>query len=206
MSDNRKVSVKPGPMLYPLPAVMATVGTMEESNIITVAWTGIVNSDPPMTYISVRKCRFSHHILMEHREFAINLVTEKLTKAMDFSGVRSGEKVDKFSELELTKLAGDEISVPLIAESPVNLECKVKDVMELPSHDMFLAEIVAVHIDEDMIDESGKYCFEDQNFVTFSHGSYFRVENDPIGSFGYSVMKKKTAKKRRKTAMTKKKR
>lgn len=204
MSDNGKVRVKPGPMISPLPAVMVTVGTVEESNIITVAWTGIVNSDPPMTYISVKKSRFSHHILMQHREFAINLVTADLARAMDFSGVRTGEKVDKFSELGLTKLEGDEISAPLIAESPVNLECRVKDIIELPSHDMFLAEIVAVHIDGDMIDESGKYRFEDEDFVAFSHGSYFRVETEPIGSFGYSVMKKKTIKKRRKAAAGKK--
>ena len=123
---------------------------------------------------------------------------------MDFSGVRTGEKVDKFSELGLTKLEGDEISAPLIAESPVNLECRVKDIIELPSHDMFLADIVAVHIDGDMIDESGKYRFEDEDFVAFSHGSYFRVETEPIGSFGYSVMKKKTIKKRRKAAAGKK--
>lgn len=199
MSDNKKISVKPGPMLYPLPAVMATVGTMEDSNIITVAWTGIVNSDPPMTYISVKKSRFSHHILSERKEFAINLVTEDLVRAMDFSGVRSGEKVDKFSELGLTKIRGSETAVPLIAESPVNLECKVAEVKELPSHDMFLAEIVAVHVDNDMIDENGAYRFEDLRLVAFNHGGYYRVGTKPLGRFGYSVMKKKTMRKKRRT-------
>ncbi|MBK5253798.1 MAG: flavin reductase family protein [Peptostreptococcaceae bacterium] len=191
----KKVSIKPGPMLYPLPAVMVTVGDMEENNIITIAWTGIINTSPPMTYISVKKSRHSHDILSRSREFVINLTTEKTVKATDYVGVKSGRDVDKFKEMSLTPIKADIVKAPMIEEAPINLECKVFEIKELPSHDMFLAEIVAVHIDEDLIDEKGKYCFEDAGLIAFNHGSYYKLSNRKIGGFGYSIMKNKTKKK-----------
>ena len=150
-----KKSSKPGPLTAPLPAVMVSCGDMEKSNIITIAWTGIINSHPPMTYISVMPRRMSHSIIAEKGEFVINLTTAELAKAMDFCGVKSGRDVDKFEHLGLTREAGDIVSAPMIAESPVNIECKVTEIKEFPSHDMFIAEIVAVHVDEKYVDENG---------------------------------------------------
>ena len=150
-----KVKSTPGPLLAPLPSVMVSCGTMEESNILTIAWTGIINSNPPMTYISVQPKRYSHDIIEKSGEFVINLVPAGLAKAMDFCGVRSGRDVDKFEAQGLTREAADTVSAPLIAESPVNIECRVKDIVRMPSHDMFMAEITAVHIDEKYVDEKG---------------------------------------------------
>ena len=192
-----KKSSKPGPLTAPLPAVMVSCGDMENSNIITIAWTGIINSHPPMTYISVMPRRQSHSIISEKREFVINLTTSELAKAMDFCGVRSGRDVDKFDHLGLTREAGDIVSTPMIAESPVNIECKVTDIKEFPSHDMFIAEIVAVHVDEKYVDENGAYDYGSMDLVSFSHGKYYRLRREETGFFGYSVMKPKTAKKRR---------
>lgn len=191
----KKTEVKPGPMLYPLPPVMVSCGTMDESNILTVAWTGIVNSDPPMTYISVRKSRYSHHIIEERKEFVINLTSRELTKACDLCGVRSGHDMDKFEAAGLTKEVASHVDAPMIAESPISLECVVKGVTELPSHDMFLAEIVAVHIDEELISEEGRYKVEDMDLVSYCHGEYLPVGRMPLGFFGYSIMKPKTRKK-----------
>lgn len=191
----KKTEVKPGPMLYPLPPVMVSCGTMEESNILTVAWTGIVNSDPPMTYISVRKSRYSHHIIEERKEFVINLTSRELTKACDLCGVRSGRDMDKFEAAGLTKEAATHVDAPMIAESPISLECVVKSITELPSHDMFLAEIVAVHIDEELISAEGRYKVEDMDLVSYCHGEYLPVGHRPLGFFGYSIMKPKTRKK-----------
>ncbi|WP_330618708.1 flavin reductase family protein [Mobilibacterium timonense] len=191
----KKTEVKPGPMLYPLPPVMVSCGTMEESNILTVAWTGIVNSDPPMTYISVRKSRYSHHIIEERKEFVINLTSRELTKACDLCGVRSGHDMDKFEAAGLTKETASHVDAPMIAESPISLECVVKSVTELPSHDMFLAEIVAVHIDEELISAEGRYKVEDMDLVSYCHGEYLPVGHRPLGFFGYSIMKPKTRKK-----------
>ena len=192
-----KKNSKPGPLTAPLPAVMVSCGDMENSNIITIAWTGIINSHPPMTYISVMPRRQSHSIISEKREFVINLTTSELAKAMDFCGVRSGRDVDKFDHLGLTREAGDIVSAPMIAESPVNIECKVTDIKEFPSHDMFIAEIVAVHVDEKYVDENGAYDYGSMDLVSFSHGKYYRLRREETGFFGYSVMKPKTAKKRR---------
>lgn len=191
----RKVTVKPGPMLYPLPSVMVSCGTMENSNIITVGWTGIVNTDPPMTYVSIRKSRFSHQIIRETGEFVINLTSADLTRWCDYCGVKSGRNVDKFKETGLTKEKCQVVRAPMIAESPLSLECVVKEVKELPSHDMFLAEIVSVHIDERLIDEKGKYQFERMNLTAYCHGEYFSLNRKHLGFFGYSVMKPKTRKK-----------
>ena len=193
-----KISSKPGPLTAPLPAVMVSCGDMETSNIVTVAWTGIINTHPPITYISVRKQRFSHDIIAEKGEFVINLTTTDLVRAMDYCGVKSGRNVDKFAEMHLTREAGDEVSAPMIAESPVNLECKVLEVKEFPTHDMFIAEIVAVHIDEKYVSEDGAYDYGAMDLAAFSHGKYYRLRPQELGFFGYSVMKPKTAKKRRK--------
>lgn len=189
-----KKSIKPGTLLMPLPAVMVSCGSPEKPNILTIAWTGIVNSTPPMTYISVRKSRFSHDLIAQSGEFIINLTTEALTFATDYCGVKSGREVDKFKEMHLTPLAADEVRCPMIAESPVNLECKVLEVHEYPSHDMFVAEIVAVHVDEELLDEKGRLEMEKAGLMTYVHGQYFGIRKQPLGRFGYAVMKPKTKK------------
>ena len=191
-----KVRSTPGPLLAPLPAVMVSCGSMEESNILTIAWTGIINSNPPMTYISVQPKRCSHDIIEQSGEFVINLVPADLAKAMDFCGVRSGRDVDKFEAQGLTREAADTVLAPLIAESPVNIECRVKDIIRMPSHDMFMAEITAVHIDEKYVDEKGAYDFGSMDLAAFSHGKYYRLSAEELGFFGFSVMKPKTAKRR----------
>jgi len=191
-----KIDSKPGPLLAPLPTVMVSCGSMEESNIITIAWTGIINSNPPMTYVSVQRSRHSHDIIEESGEFVINLVPAGLVKAMDFCGVRSGRDVDKFDSQGLTRAKADTVSAPLIDESPVNLECKVKDIVRMQTHDMFMAEITAVHIDEKYVDEKGAYDFGAMELVAFNHGKYYKLEAEELGSFGYSIMKPKTAKRR----------
>lgn len=191
-----KVNSTPGPLLAPLPTVMVSCGTMEESNILTVAWTGIINSNPPMTYISVQPKRHSHDIIEKSGEFVINLVSADLAKAMDFCGVRSGRDIDKFESQGLTKEKGDTVLAPLIKESPVNIECKVKDVVRLGSHDMFMAEITAVHIDDRFVDEKGAYDYGAMDLVAFTHGKYYRLRPEEIGFFGFSVMKPKTAKRK----------
>ena len=192
-----KISSKPGPLTAPLPTVMVSCGDMDNSNILTVAWTGIINSHPPMTYISVRKQRFSHDIIAERGEFVINLTSAELPKAMDYCGVKSGRCADKFGETGLTREAGKEVAAPMIAESPVNIECKVTEVREFPSHDMFIAEIVAVHVDEKFVDEEGAYDYGAMDLVAFNHGKYYRLRPQELGFFGYSVMKPKTAKRKR---------
>lgn len=190
-----KTTFKPGTMLNPVPAVMVTCGRApEEQNIITIAWTGIVNSEPPVTYISVRKSRFSHDIIEREGEFVINLTTGKLVAAADFCGVRSGKDTDKFRETGLTKEKADNVNCPMIAESPVNLECKVTEIKEFPTHDMFLAEIVAVHVDDALLDEKGRLALEKAGLTAYSHGEYFALSRRPLGRFGFSVMKPKTKK------------
>lgn len=190
-----KKTMKPATLLMPLPAVMVSCGSLEKPNIITIAWTGIVNSTPPMTYISVRKSRYSHDLIAESGEFVINLTTEALTFATDYCGVKSGREVDKFTEMKLTPLDAGEVSCPMIAESPINLECKVREVHEYPSHDMFVAEIVAVHVDEELIDEKGRFEMEKAGLMAYVHGQYFGIKKQPLGRFGYAVMKPKTKKK-----------
>lgn len=165
-----------GNMLYPVPAVMVSCGRPEERpNIITVAWAGTVCSSPAMVSISVRKERYSYDILKETGEFVINLITRDLTYATDFCGVRSGRDVDKFAQMHLTPLPSQHISAPGIAESPVNLECKVTQVIPLGSHDMFLAEVLGVTVDEKYMDENGKFHLNDAGLVAYSHGEYFEL-------------------------------
>ncbi len=187
-------------MLSPVPAVMASLGEGDEANIITIAWTGIINSRPPMTYISVQKIRHSHDILMKTREFVINLTTEDLVKQTDWCGVRSGRDFDKWKEMGLTKEPASVVNCPMIAESPVNLECKVTEVKELGSHDMFMAEIVKVHVDESIIDEDGHFDVVKAGLLAYIHGHYYTVNRKPLGRFGFSVMKPKTKKRLNKEA------
>ena len=181
-----------GNMLYPVPAVMVSCGRPEERpNIITVAWAGTVCSSPAMVSISVRKERYSYDILKETGEFVINLITRDLTYATDFCGVRSGRDVDKFKEMKLTAVPASVVKAPMIGESPVNIECKVRQIMPLGSHDMFLADVVAVHADEKYMDENHKFHLEQAEPIMYSHGSYFGC-GELLGTFGYSVRKKRT--------------
>lgn len=181
---------KPTTALNPVPAVMVTCADNEgKPNIITIAWAGTINSKPPMISISIRKERYSYNLIKEKGQFAINLTTRKLTFAADFCGVKSGKDLDKFEVLKLTPEKASEIDVPLIKESPVNIECVVKDIIELGSHDLFIAEIVAVNIDEKLIDDSGKLCMDRADLICYSHGEYWTLDKS-LGYFGYSVTKK----------------
>ena len=185
-----KQSWKPGNMLYPLPVVMVSCNRKgEKPNIVTVAWTGTICSDPAMVSISVRPERYSHDIIEETGEFVINLVTKDLTYATDYCGVRSGRDVDKFKEMNLTPLPSKIIDVVGIEESPVNIECKVVEVKKLGSHDMFIAEVVNVTVDDRYMDENNKFNLNDSDLVAYSHGEYFTL-GEKIGTFGYSVRKK----------------
>ena len=189
-----KVQWKGGTFIYPIPAVMVSCGTMEKSNIITVAWTGILNTNPAMCYISVRPERYSHNIIKENGEFAINLTTRQLAYATDWCGVKSGRDVDKFKEMKLTKERANIIKAPLIKECPVSVECKVKEIVPLGSHDMFVAEIVAIDADEKYINEKGAFDISKCDLIAYANGGYYPLESK-IGKFGYSVQKKsKTAK------------
>lgn len=190
-----KMSFKPGTMLNPVPVVMVSCGNEPSKyNVITIAWTGIINSEPPMTYVSVRKSRHSHKLIEEGGDFVINLCNEDLAFATDYCGVKSGRDVDKFKEQNLTPVKGEYVSSPMIGEAPVNLECKVTQVVSLPTHDMFMAEIVNVHVNKDIIDEKGKILLEDAKLICYNHGEYFGIKRKPIGKFGYSIMKPKTKK------------
>lgn len=187
-----KVAFKPGTMIYPLPAIMVSCGDAPENyNIITVAWTGTVCSDPPMCYISVRKERHSHELIKRTGEFVINLTTEALASATDWCGVRSGRDYDKFREMRLTPQPAQLVKAPLIAESPLNIECRVVDVRELGSHDMFLAEVVAVNAEESLIDKgTGAFQLNHARPLAYSHGKYYGL-GEKLGGFGFSVKKKK---------------
>ena len=181
---------KPGNMLYPLPVVMVSVADAQgKPNIITVAWAGTICSDPPMVSISVRPERYSHPILMETREFVINLTTKELCYCTDYCGVKSGRDIDKFEKMHLTVLPASIVKAPLIGESPVNLECQVTEVKHLGSQDMFLAKVVAVHADEKYMDEKHKFHLEWADPITYSHGTYYSL-GERLGTFGYSVRKK----------------
>ena len=190
----KKRSFKPGTMLNPVPVVMVSCGDVNHGNIITVAWTGIVNSDPPITYVSIRKERYSHEIIKNAGDFVINLTTEELTFATDYCGVKSGRDTDKFKEQKLTPLPAEKVKAPLIAQSPVNLECKVKEIHEYGSHDMFIAEIVNVQAAEEWIDETGRIRLDKAGLICYNHGEYFGLRRQPLGRFGFSVMKPKTKK------------
>jgi len=187
---------KPSTLLNPVPVVMVTcVDKDRNPNIITLAWAGTVNSEPPMLSVSVRKERYSYGLIKEKGEFVVNLTTAKLAHAADFCGVKSGRDVDKFDAVKLTPEKASKVDVPLIKESPINLECVVKDCIELGSHDMFIAEIVAVDVDEKLIDENGKLMLNKAELICYSHGEYWSLEKQ-LGFFGYSVARKEVLERR----------
>jgi len=195
-----KLKWKPGTMLYPVPAVMITCGTMEISNIITVAWAGTINTNPAMVSFSIRKERYSYDMIIDSGEFVINLTTKPLVYATDYCGVVSGRNVDKFNDLNLTKKKAQFVNCPLIAESPLNIECKVKNCIELGSHDLIIAEVLSVNVDENLIDSKNKLRLDKAQLIAYSHGAYYELGN-MLGTFGYSVKKtkhKKTTRRRTK--------
>lgn len=186
-----RVDWRPGNMLYPVPAVLVTVADKEgRPNVFTVAWTGTVCSNPPMVSISVRPQRYSYHCIEETGEFVINLTTKELAFATDYCGVKSGRDVDKFKEMHLTALPAKEVKAPLIAQSPVSLECRVKQTIPLGSHTMFVAEIVSVSIDDAYLDEENRFHLDWADPIVYSHGTYYDL-GKALGTFGYSVAKKK---------------
>ncbi len=188
-----KVNWKGGALIAPLPPVMVSCGSMEKSNVITVAWTGIINTIPPKTYISVRPSRYSYGLIKESGEFTINLTPAALIKSADYCGIYTGAKVDKFLKCGFTKEEGEKVSCPSIAESPLRLECKVTEIIPLGTHDMFLADIVSVGVDESLLDEKGALHLDRAGLAAFAHGEYFEL-GKKIGDFGFSVRKKKTSK------------
>ena len=183
---------KGGALLAPVPPAMVTCGNDADgtANIITVAWTGIINTVPPKTYVSIRPSRHSYALIRESGEFAINLTSTDLVRSADFCGIYTGAKVDKFAKCGLHKEEASEVSCPIIEESPLSLECRVTDVIELGSHHMFLADIVAVDVDEKLLNADGKLCLDKGKLAAFSHGEYFAL-GEKIGYFGFSVKKKK---------------
>ena len=181
---------KAGTFIYPLPAVLVTSGDMEKSNILTVAWTGIINTNPAMCYISVRPERYSYNLIKEKGEFVINLTNEALAYATDWCGVRSGEKYDKFKEMKLTKEKAKFVQCPIIKESPVAVECRVKEIKELGSHHMIIAEVLSIDADKKYIDESGAFDISKCDLIAYSNGKYYTL-GKKIGKFGFSVEKKK---------------
>ena len=185
-----KVSWKPGTMLFPVPPVMVTCGTPDKPNVFTAAWTGIINSEPPMTYISDRPSRYSHHLIEETKEFVINITNLPLAKACDFCGVRSGKTIDKFKEMELEIEPCSKVNVPMLKAAPVSLECKVFEVKRFGTHDMFMAEIVNVNIDDRYIEKDGRLAIEKAGLLAFAHGRYYTLGRD-LGAFGFSVDKTK---------------
>lgn len=191
-----KTHWKPGTMLYPIPAVMVSCGhEPDEYNIITIAWTGTINSDPPMCSISVRPGRHSYDIIKRTGEFVINLTTEELARATDWCGCRSGRKYNKWKQMNLTPVPGKVVKAPVIGESPVNIECRVKEILELGTHHMFIAEVVNVSVDDTYLDETGAFSFAQARPLVYSHGHYFGM-GKLIGKFGWSVQRKKKPQKR----------
>ncbi len=185
-----KVAWQGGALLGPIPAVMVSCGDWEKSNIITVAWCGITNTIPPKTYVSIRPSRHSYNIIKEKKEFVINLTPATLTKKADWCGIYTGKRVDKFKECGFTKEKASKIDTPLISECPISIECKVTDIIPLGSHDMFLADIVAVNVEKGLL-EGDKLCINRAHLCAFAHGEYYRL-GERIGKFGFSVKKKKT--------------
>lgn len=184
-----KISWKGGTLLAPLPPVLVTCGTLEKPNVLTVAWTGIVSTQPPKTYISVRPSRYSYDLIKSSGEFVINLTTAQLAKSTDFCGVRSGRDFDKFAVTGLIPEKAVKVACPMIQQSPVGLECRVTDIVPLGSHDMFLADIIAVNVDEQYVDQDGKLHLERCALLAFAHGEYFEL-GKRAGNFGFSVRKK----------------
>lgn len=184
-----KITLKPGTLLAPLPAVLVTCGTMEKANALTIAWTGIINTIPPMTYISVRPERHSYPIIKESGEFVINLTTSAMARETDFCGVRSGRDMNKLEKCKLTLTAGKTVSAPVIEQSPLSLECRVREIKELGSHHMFIAEITGIQAEERFMDSKGKLNLQQAGLMAYSHGEYFALGRK-LGDFGFSVRKK----------------
>jgi len=190
-----KITWKGGTFVYPLPAVMVSCGDMKNSNIITVAWTGIINTNPAMCYISVRPERFSHELIKKNGEFVINLTTKELARATDWCGVKSGKDFDKFKEMGLTKEKATIVKSPMIAESPISVECKVDKIVPLGSHDMITAKIVAINVSDKFVNEKGAFDISKCDLMAYANGGYYPL-GKKIGQFGFSVMKKSTKKKK----------
>lgn len=191
---NEKVDLKGSVILNPVPVVMVTSrGKDGKDNVFTVGWVGTVCTKPPMLSISVRPERLSHKCISETMEFTVNMPTSKLTKAVDYVGVRSGKTVDKIKEMNFTMKEGTNVSSPYIDECPVSIECKVKTVLQLGTHDCFIAEVVGSHVNKNLFDEKGKIHLEKADLISYCHGEYFKMDTNPLGSFGYSVAKKKKA-------------
>ena len=191
---NEKVDLKGSVILNPVPVVMVTSrGKDGKDNVFTVGWVGTVCTKPPMLSISVRPERLSHKYISETMEFTVNMPTSKLTKAVDYVGVRSGKTVDKIKEMNFTMKEGTNVSSPYIDECPVSIECKVKTVLQLGTHDCFMAEVVGSHVNKNLFDEKGKIHLEKADLISYCHGEYFKMDTNPLGSFGYSVAKKKKA-------------
>lgn len=192
---------KPGTMVYPAPAVMVSCGTMEHPNIITVAWTGTICTNPAMTYISLRKERHSYQLIKDSGAFAINLTTKNMVKATDYCGVKSGKDVDKFKAVGLTPIPGLTINTPIIKESPLTIECQVTEIKALGSHDMFIAKVLGITIEDDLLDDTGRYRLDKAGLIAYSHGAYYELGN-LLGTFGFSVRKKPLKKKKTKRRST----
>lgn len=191
---NEKVDLKGSVILNPVPVVMVTSrGKDGKDNVFTVGWVGTVCTKPPMLSISVRPERLSHKYISETMEFTVNMPTSKLTKAVDYVGVRSGKTVNKIKEMNFTMKEGTNVSSPYIDECPVSIECKVKTVLQLGTHDCFIAEVVGSHVNKNLFDEKGKIHLEKADLISYCHGEYFKMDTNPLGSFGYSVAKKKKA-------------
>lgn len=185
-----KTMWKPGTFIYPIPAVLVSCGTFEKSNVMTVAWTGILSSNPPKVYIAVRPERYSYNMIKESGEFVINLTTENLAYATDWCGVKSGANVDKFKEMKLTKQKANFVKCPMIEESPVSVECKVSEIKDLGSHHVFIADVLAINADDKYIDENGAFDISKCDLIAYANGGYYSLDKK-IGKFGYSVQKKK---------------
>lgn len=192
-----KQTWKGSTLLNPEPPVLVSCGSMEAANLITIGWTGTICTQPSMVSISVRPERYSYQLIKDSGEFVINLPTRKLVRAVDWCGVKSGRDYDKFAEMKLTPLPASTVSCPILAESPVNLECQVTQVIPLGSHDLFLAKVTAVDVDEALLDEKGKLCLERADLIVYSHGEYFALGKQ-LGTFGYSVRKKAALQRRKK--------
>lgn len=191
---NEKVDLKGSVILNPVPVLMVTSrGKDGKDNVFTVGWVGTVCTKPPMLSISVRPERLSHKYISETMEFTVNMPTSKLTKAVDYVGVRSGKTIDKIKEMNFTMKEGTNVSSPYIDECPVSIECKVKTVLQLGTHDCFIAEVVGSHVNKNLFDEKGKIHLEKADLISYCHGEYFKMDTNPLGSFGYSVAKKKKA-------------
>lgn len=187
-----KQSWKPGTMVYPLPAALVSCGDYDgESNLLTVAWTGTICTNPPMLYISVRPERYSYDIIRRHMEFTVNLTTAAMARATDWCGVKSGRDFDKWAETGLTRERGVKVACPAVAESPLSIECRVKQIMSLGSHDMFIADVLNVMADQQYINpETGAFDLAASGLIAYSHGGYYPL-GEKIGGFGFSVRKKK---------------